>query len=138
MDPYLQPGETGAIIVSGGQIISNKGANVENLATVEVLREDGTRWCTLPSLPYTRHEYSEQGLSYVHMFIFHIFSHISSHVNAGMSTPSLVCGPAVGTVAPVTGPPTPAPPSPRGHGSPSTPRNSPSSCPKNEIRNSGL
>ena len=57
--PYLQPGETGAIIVSGGQIISNKGANVENLATVEVLFEDGRRWCTLPSLPYSRHEYSE-------------------------------------------------------------------------------
>ena len=54
--PYLQPGETGAIIVSGGQIISNKGANVENLATVEVLFEDGRRWCTLPSLPYSRHE----------------------------------------------------------------------------------
>ena len=64
--PYLQPGETGAIIVSGGQIISNKGAKVENLATVEVLREDGTPWCTLPSLPYSRHEYSEQGLSDVH------------------------------------------------------------------------
>ena len=64
------------------------------------------------------------------MFIFHVFSpHISPcalcNVHAGMSTPSLDCGPAVDTVAPVTRHHTPAPPSLEGHGSPSTPRNSP-------------
>ena len=56
LGPYLQPGETGAIIVSGGQIISGGGRNRQYLKTVEVLRQDGSPWCTLPDMEFARYE----------------------------------------------------------------------------------
>ena len=55
LGPYLQPGETGAIIVSGGQIISGGGRDRQYLKTVEVLREDGSPWCTLPDMEFARY-----------------------------------------------------------------------------------
>ena len=55
LGPYLQPGETGAIIVSGGQIISGGGRDRQYLKTVEVLREDGSSWCTLPDMEFARY-----------------------------------------------------------------------------------
>ena len=58
---YFNPGELGAIIVSGGQIISGGGSKLQNLASVEVILGNFNRVvCTLPSLPFSRHECSDQ------------------------------------------------------------------------------
>ena len=57
---YFDPGELGAIIVSGGQIISGGGSKLQNLASVEVILENFNRVvCKLPSLPFSRHECSD-------------------------------------------------------------------------------
>ena len=47
-----------AIIITGGDIDSD----YINFSTVEVLRDNGSSWCSLPNLPDNRQDHSQSGL----------------------------------------------------------------------------